>query len=211
MLSRQDILSDLNRVLWPRGSFFPSEVVLQSDTTVSMLYVKGMACQKMLITDFSSCLHPSSTPNTWIPFPFCSLLFTNPFLLQFSLTLSPPLALPHQLSAPRVCLPALTTVPPSPRPVAAPAGTSNSPSPRASRNLPSVHRATLHLLLPPPSICLRPVKAPTLLPRHQTPPQLQPPHRPHAAWGPKGLKPLRHDPRPPPAHWPQVPSNQTIR
>lgn len=167
-----------------------------------------------MITDFSSCLLPllHSAPNTWIPFSFLlSLLFTNPSLLQFSLTLSPPLAPPHQLSAPRACLPAQTTASPSPRRVAEPAGTSNSPSPRASRNLPSVHRATLHLLLPPPSICLRPVKAPTPLPYHRMPPQLQPPRRPDAAWGPKGLKPRRHGPRQPPAHWPQVPSNRTIR
>lgn len=148
----------------------------------------------------------------WFLFHFCFLwFFTKPSFLQFSLTLSPPLALPLQLSAQRVCLPAQTTAPPSPRCVAEPAGTSNPPSPRVSQSLPSVHHATLCLLLPPPSICLMPPKAPTLLPCHQMPPQLHPPHRPVAAWGPKGPETLCHDPQQPPAHWPQVPSNQTIR
>ena len=128
--------------------------------------------------------------------------FTKLSFLQ--LTRSPPLALPLQLSAQRVCLPARTTVPPS---AAVPAGTSRPPSPRASRSLPSVPPATLCLLLAPPSIRLIPPKASTLLPCPQMPPRLQPPHRPVAALEQKGPEPLRRRP----AHWPQGPLSHTAR
>lgn len=118
---------------------------------------------------------------------------------KFSLILSPPLALPLQLSVQRVCPLARTTAPPSSGWVAVPAATRSTPSPKASRSLLSVHRATLRLPRPPPrpSVCLILLRAPAFLPSRQTPAQLQPPHRPVATQGPKVLEP-HHDP--PPAH-----------
>lgn len=145
---------------------------------------------------FSPILSLQSVQTSLILVSFLLLLdFTEPFFPQHLLTLSPALALPLQLSVQRVCPPVQTTAPPSPSRVAAQTGTSNPPSPRVSQSLPSVHRATPHLLLPLQSICFIPLKALTLLPCHQMPPQLQPPHRPVAAWGPKGLETLCHDPQ----------------
>lgn len=132
----------------------------------------------------------------------------NLFPLQFSLTPSPPLALPLQLSAQRACLPPQITAPPSSW-VALPAETSSTPSPKASQSLPSAHQMTLCPLLPPLSTCLIPLKAPTPLPCCLLPPQLQLPLRSVAAWGQMAPKPLHHDLRWRPVHWLQEPSNLT--
>lgn len=126
--------------------------------------------------------------------------------LPFSLILSPPLARPLQLSAQTVFPLAQTTAPPSHPCVPMPAVTRNMHLPKASQSLPS--------LGPPlpyrPSICLILPQAPTPLPYHQMPAQLQPPHRPVVAQRPDGPEPLLHDPQQPPVHWQQGPLNCTI-